>query len=64
MSDLLVVVIQKICIIVAPWKPMLDILFFPGYVCSIKDTSCLFANTLSTLGQNRKKICKKSYQNS
>lgn len=59
MSDLLVVVTQNVCLIVAPWKLMMDTLFFPGYICSIKDTLYLFANTLSTLGQKRKQICKK-----
>lgn len=64
MSDLLVAVAQNVCLIVAQWKLMLGSFFFPGYVYSIKDTLCLFVNTSSTLGQKRKQICKKSYQNS
>lgn len=58
MIDLLAAVTQNVCLIVSHWKLMLDTSFFPGYICSVKDTLYLFANILSTLGQRENKYAK------
>lgn len=58
LCPLFVVVTQNACAVVAHQKLMLGPFFCPSYICSIKDTLCLFANTFPTPGPKRKQIRK------